>query len=136
MKKDIEFRSVDDVIIAILPQPTQPDGQLWEVFLINLKPSPISNVLISSKGFGEVDGKALQTSALRHFFETIPAVSYQKIENIHQDVFNLNNQYWISFKHEDHMYDRKFLFPSASIHEDNFTSIPLINRMGITLDES
>ncbi|MEO1448858.1 MAG: hypothetical protein AAFV07_04980 [Bacteroidota bacterium] len=135
MKKDIEFRSVDDVLIAILPQITQPEGQLWEVYLINLKATPISSVLVSSKGFGEVNGEDLQTSALRHFFASVPALSYQKIENIHEDVFNLNNQYWLSFSHENHLYDRKFLFPSESIHPDNFDSIPLINRQGITLDE-
>lgn len=136
MKKDIEFRAVDDVLIAIMPQVARPDDQLWEVILINLKPTPISNVLISSRGFGEVDGKNLETSALRHFLETVPAMSYQKVEHIQEEVFKLNNQYWLSFSHNGHLYDRKFLFPSDSIHPDFFETVPLINRLGIMLGES
>lgn len=136
MKKDIEFRAVDDVLVAILPQLTRPDDQLWEVYLINLKATGIQNVLINSKGFGEVDGEVKETSALRHFLDEVPAMSYKKVENIQEEVFSLNNQYWVSFSYEGHLYDRKFLFPSHSIHPDNFKSIPLINRQGIAIDES
>ncbi len=61
MKKDIPIRKVENIAIAIVPK----DEDLWDVFLINLKEAPIRNVLVNSKGYGEVDNKKVETTCLR-----------------------------------------------------------------------
>ena len=39
------------------------------VFIINNKDEEITNVMVSSNGYGEIDNKKIQTSTLRWFFD-------------------------------------------------------------------
>ena len=134
MKKDIPIRKVEDVLIAIMP-PTEeaPPDALWEVFILNLKDEPIRNVLISSKGYGEVEGETVKTSILRHFFEEIGPRTGQRVEHIQPRVFSLNNEYWVSFSYDDFLFDQKYTFVSGSIDESYFTLVPLLNRRGVMI---
>lgn len=133
MIKDIPIRKVEDVLVAIMPQPHDPEAPTWEVFLINLKNDPIHNVLVASRGYGELGGESVNTSVLRHFFEKIPPLSYHKVEQIQTQVFGLTNEYMVTFTYDDFMFDKKYTFTSGSIDEDNFTQIPLINRSGVVI---
>ncbi|MEM7658966.1 MAG: hypothetical protein AAF399_22780 [Bacteroidota bacterium] len=133
MKKDIPVKKVEDVFVAIAPKLTDPEGELWEVFVINLKPDPIKNVLIASKGYGELDGEEVKTSVLRHFFDQVEGSSYQQVEQIQTKVFGLNNEYWLSFSFDNFLYDRKFTFVSDSIQKDHFTTVPILNRPGVMI---
>jgi hypothetical protein len=133
MIKDIPIREVEDVAMAILPQLIDAEALTWEVYLINLKDEPIANVLVSSKGYGSLKGESVRTSTLRHFFERIAPLSYQKVEHIQTKVFPLNNEYFVSFTHDNFLFDKKYTFLSGSIDEENFTSIPLLNRQGVMI---
>ncbi len=136
MKKDIPIKKVEDVAIAILPREDESgevDESMWNVFIVNMKPEVLKGVLINSRGYGEVEGEEKKTSVLRHFFEEIQANSATLIEPIQSDVFELANEYWVSFQYEGYMYDKKYVFVNGSIDEMNFTTIPYIEKMGVMI---
>lgn len=134
MMKDIPKLKVEDVAIAVAPREAQTtEEELWDSYLINLKEEPISNVLINSRGYGEVDGEKMKTTVLRHFFEEIGPLQVVKIEPIQVKLFDLTNEYWISFTHKGHMYDKKYVFVKGSIQANNFTTIPFINLRGVMI---
>ena len=56
-----------------------------------------------------------------------------KIEPIQVKLFGLTNEYWVSFTHDEYMYDKKYIFVNGSIVEENFTRIPFINRQGVMI---
>lgn len=131
MKEDIPQHKVQDVAIAILPKSENDD--LWECYIINLKEEKLIGVLVNSRGYGEDKGEQVSTSVLRHFFEEIEANTATLIEPIQTKVFTLTNEYWVSFKINDYMYDRKFVFVKGSIDPMNFTMIPILGRKGVMI---
>jgi len=131
MKKDIPQHKVLDLAIAVVPD--EKDDGIWQSYVINLKDEPISNVLINSKGYGERDGEAIKTSVLRHFFESIGPLQMHKIEPIPFDLLGLTNEYWVSFRHDGYMYDKKYVFVPGSLNELNFTIIPFLNKKGVMI---
>jgi len=135
MKKDIPQYKVEDLAIAIVPRPRemQDEIELWDSYIINLKEDPIKSVLINSRGYGEVEGNEVETTVLRHFFEEIGPLQIQKIEPIQTKVFDLTNEYWVSFQYDGYMYDKKYVFVKGSIAEFNFTTIPFINKKGVMI---
>ena len=134
MMKDIPNLKVEDIAIAVVPRDDlAAEEELWDTYLINLKEESISNVLVNSKGYGKVEGEKMKTTILRHFFEEIPPLSVVKIEPIQVKLFGLTNEYWVSFTHDEYMYDKKYIFVNGSIVEENFTRIPFINRQGVMI---
>ncbi len=131
MKKDIPQHKVEDLAIAVVP--SDKDKDMWDSYIINLKDEPIRSVLINSKGYGEVDGERKETSVLRHFFEALGPLAIAKIEPIPAKLFELTNEYWVSFQHNGYMYDKKYIFVRGSIVEANFTLIPFINKRGVMI---
>ena len=131
MKKDIPQHKVEDLAIAIVPN---SDEELWDVFVINLRDEPIQSVFINSKGYGEKeDGTEIKTTVLRHFFEEIGPLQIEKIEPIQTAVFELTNEYWVSFRYKGYMYDKKYIFVKGSISDINFTLIPFLNKKGVMI---
>jgi hypothetical protein len=135
MKKDIPQLKVEEMAIAIVPREdfSVNEEDLWDVYILNLREAPIQNVLVSSKGYGEVEGEPMKTTTLRHFFEEIGAEQMVQIEPIQSKLFKIANEYWVSFSFEGHMYDKKYVFVRGSIDEKNFTKIPFINREGVMI---
>lgn len=136
MKKDIPELKVEDLAIAIVPNdiPVEESGdELWDVYVINLKDEPIQNVLICSKGYGELDGEPRRTSTLRHFFEHIGPLEIALIEPIPTRLFDMANEYWVSFNYNGEMYDKKYVFVKGSIDQNYFTRIPFINKKGVMI---
>ena len=136
MKKDITIKKVEGIAIAILPREDdngEIDDSLWNVYILNTNESTLTGVLINSRGYGEVDGEEKKTSVLRHFFEEIGPLRATLIEPIQSDVFELANEYWVSYKLDGHMYDKKYVFVKGSIDKMNFTTIPYIEKMGVMI---
>ena len=136
MLKDIPSYKVESIGIAIVPKQEmgeQIEDELWDVYLVNLKKDTIFNVLINTEGYGEKNGEQIKTSTLRHFIEGVEGETCVLIEPIQRTVFELTNQYWISFKLGNIMYDRKYVFVRGSINKDNFTNIPLLNEKGVLI---
>lgn len=130
MKKDIEIKKVTDVAIAIIPS----DDEFWEIYLINLKMQPLTNLLINTTGYGKIDNNLVKTNTLRHFFEEIPANCSIKIEPLQNDMIELTNQIWISFQlDDDYLFDKKYVFVKGSLNKMNFTNIPFLGVKGVMI---
>jgi hypothetical protein len=126
------YRRVEDVAVAVIPG-KEDDKDFWSVYLINLKPDAITNVLINSKGYGEMDDRQVRTGVLRQFFDEIAGKSFVLVEHIDKALFAINNEFWISFWHRDYLYDKKYIFVTDSIVAGNFTPIPLVGRAGVMI---
>ena len=134
MIKDIPNLKVEDVAIAVVPRiDDKSDEELWDTYIINLKEEPIKNVLVNSKGYGQINGESVKTTILRHFFEEIPPLEILQIEPIQAKLFGLTNEYWVSFSSNGNMYDKKYVFVNGSIRPENFTTIPFLNLKGVMI---
>ncbi|MDP5120328.1 MAG: hypothetical protein NWQ46_01940 [Spirosomaceae bacterium] len=130
MNKDIEFPSVKNVIVAVIPDNEDLQSP-WKVYLINTGSTIISNVMVTSTGFGKLKDEMQKTSTLRYSFTEIKGNGFEQIELIDPSVFHLNNEYWISFWIDDKLFDKRYLFVPDSLSEQHFTEIPVIGEKGI-----
>lgn len=130
MKKDIPILKVENIAIAVVPG---DDDELWNTYIVNEKNEAITNVLINSKGYGELNGDVVKTSVLRHFFEEIQPTSALMIEPIQTKLFDITNEYWVSFTLDNYMYDKKYVFVQGSISRENFTTIPFLGKKGVMI---
>lgn len=126
MKKDIDFSPVKNVHVVI-----GKDSGGWKVYLVNRRMEDLENVMVTSSGYGKTGNEAQKTSTLRHMFPKIPAGEFAFIELIQEDVFHLNNQYWVSYFIDGQVYDKKFIFVPDSIIDDNLIFIEEIQMKGI-----
>lgn len=133
MKKDLPENIVEDVAIAVVLMGETPEVRDWTVYFVNLKNQPLENVLISSKGYGEKDGKLVKTSVLRHSLGDVKAKSFKGVEAIDPQVFGLTNEYWLSYYINGVIYDKKFIFLPESIIDENMIHIPLVDRPGVMI---
>jgi hypothetical protein len=131
MKKDIDFGTVEGISVAVATTPNESGVDAWNVYLINNNPFPIENVLVSSKGYGILDGEEVKTSMLRHMFELIEAKSYVQIEPIDPAIFHINNEYWVSYYIDRQIYDKKFIFVPDSITQNNLIEISMLSMQGV-----
>jgi hypothetical protein len=130
MKKDIDFSPVTGVKLAIAKTETST-GTEWSVYLINLNLIELKTVMITSKGYGILDGEKRKTSTLRHLIEELGAQSVSKIEPIDPAVFALTNEFWVSYYILDQIFDKKFIFTSGSFDPVHLRMIPEIGLEGI-----
>jgi hypothetical protein len=133
MKKDIHPPEVTEIAVAVVKETDDKGETVWNVYMLNLKNVPIEGVLVTSTGYGSLQGAGKKTSTLRHFLDTVPAKSYAKIEPIMEDVFGINNEFWVSFYINKVMYDKKYIFLAESICESNFIKVPLLNKKGVMI---
>lgn len=131
MKKDIDFGTVEGISVAVATTPNESGADAWNVYLINNNPYPIENVLVSSKGYGILDGEEVKTSMLRHMFEHVEAKSFVQIEPIDPAIFHINNEYWVSYYVDRQIYDKKFIFVPDSITQENMIEIGMLNMQGV-----
>ena len=134
MKRDIEHPKVEGVAMAVVRETDEDGAPAWYVYLINRKDVAITNVLVSSQGYGEVGQEQVKTSELRHYLEKLEPQSFARIERIMEDVFALSNQYWLSFYVDRTLFDKKYLFLPESINEDNFTELPVMRKRGVMIE--
>lgn len=133
MRKDIHAPRVEGVAMAVVREP-DPDGEPgWYVYLVNQNDFALENVLISSRGYGELSGETRRTSEMRHFLGRLGPKSWARIERIVEDVFGLNNRYWLSFYIGRELHDKKYIFLPESIQEENFTTVPLMQVRGVMI---
>lgn len=133
MKKDLPENIVEDVAVAIVLESETPSDKVWNVYLINEKETPLSNVLVSSKGYGEKDGREVKTTILRHFLGDVDQQSSTKIEAIDTAVFGLTNEYWVSYYVDGHIFDKKYIFLPESIVDENLIKIPFVGKPGVMI---
>lgn len=127
MKDHLNIEPVKDVHVAI----AKDGDEDWKVYLLNKSNKDLRNILVSSRGYGEIDGEKRETSILRHHFEDLPTNSSLIIEPIMKDLFELFNEYWVSYYIDKQIYDKKFVFSPGAFISDNMIDLPLINKKGI-----
>ena len=133
MKKDLPQNIVEDIFLAVVLESETPESKVWTVYFINMKDEAVDTVLITSTGYGIKDGEDVKTSTLRHSIPHVEANNFAKIEAIDEQVFGLNNEYWISYYIDNNIFDKKFIFLPESIVESNFIKIPIINKPGVMI---
>lgn len=133
MKKDLPDNIVEDILISVVLEGDTPTSQDWKVYLINEKAVPLSNVLVSSKGYGVKDGRDVKTTTLRHFVGEVAPLSFAKIEAIDKEVFGLTNEYWVSYYIDGVIYDKKYIFLPESIVDSNLSKVPFVNKPGVII---
>lgn len=133
MKKDLPVNIVEDISIAVVLENSTPNNISWTVYLVNEKNVALTNVLVSSKGYGEKDGKEVKTTTLRHFLGDVAPKTSVQIEIIDTQVFGLTNEYWLSFYIDNTIYDKKYIFLPESIVDDNLSKVPLVNKPGVII---
>ncbi len=119
--------------MAVVREQDEDGEEAWYVYLINQQEVALDNVLVSSRGYGEMEGEVRRTSEMRHFLEQLGPKSWARIERIMEDVFGLNNQYWLSFFISGELHDKKYIFLPDSIHEEHFTDLPLMGKRGVMI---
>lgn len=133
MLRDIPNSEMPNIAVAVIQETNENRELEWNVYFINYSPLELTGVLVSSKGWGEIDGEQKETSVLRHFLDKVEPLSYVKIEPIQEDVFVLFNQYWVSAYNHSEMIEYKFIFAPNSIDLDKAEQVSLINKKGIVI---
>ncbi|MCJ8166149.1 hypothetical protein MKJ04_14980 [Pontibacter sp. E15-1] len=131
MKKDIDFGTVEGIAVAVATSAGETGEAVWNVYLLNNNAFPIDNVLITSKGYGQVDGEEVKTSVLRHMFERIEAKSFVQVEPIDPAIFHINNEYWVSYYINNKIFDKKFVFVPDAIQASNLIEISMLQMQGV-----
>ena len=127
MKEHLKHEKVKDVFVAI----SNDEKDIWNVYVLNKNNKPITNVLVSSKGYGNINDESKNTSTLRHLIEEIKSNSYGLVEPIDPSLFQLTNEFWVSFYIGKQIFDKKYIFTPASFLEENMINLPLVNKKGI-----
>ncbi len=130
MKKDIDFHPVTGIKLAIAKE-TVDGNEEWGVYIINLNLIELKTVMITSKGYGKINGEVKNTSSLRHMIEELGPQCVAKIEPIDPALFKLNNEYWVSYYILDQIFDKKFIFTDDSMEPVNLAFIPELGLQGI-----
>lgn len=131
MKKDIIIPPVVGVQVAVARKLNLINEFEWSVHLINRNHQKISNIMVTSSGYGSADTEEIKTSTLRHFFEVLDANSSLQIELITPEVFKLSNEYWVSYWLNDQLFDKRFVFVPDSISDKNIIEITALGLEGV-----
>lgn len=128
MKKDIEIPQVSDVYIAVVKEPVpETDYSEWNVYIINDKHEDLNIVITLSHGYSNTK----KTSTLRKKIDHLPKKSYAKFEIIQEDLFELTNEFKVSFFQNNRLFDKTFTFRENSIGDEFLRPIPLHQQKGI-----
>ncbi|AWI24943.1 hypothetical protein [Flavobacterium pallidum] len=132
MREHITIPEVENVFMAAVQEWSDDFmSNVWNVYLVNDSDNDLHDIMVVSKAFGTIDGEMRKTSLLRHALVEMPAVSAVKIEMIEDSVLVLNNEFTITFFIGKTLYDRKYIFRSNSINEDNIEEVPHLWKPGV-----
>ncbi len=117
-------------MLAIARKPADQDFH-WHAYIINNNNYDLNNLLIVSKGYSQSEEPRRDTSILRHSIEVLKAESYAIIEPLDPAVFALFNEFWVSFYHDNQVFDKKFIFTPGSILDDHLRNIEALDLEGV-----
>lgn len=135
MREELMSPKVEGVAVAIVQEKGEDEAIIYNTYLLNLKEEIMEGIIITSRGYGEnvTTGERVKTSTLRHCIEVLMPNEAARIEPIIEEVFALNNEYWVSFWIEGNLYDKKFIFLPESIQEKNLKTIPVLGAKGVII---
>lgn len=130
MKLNELIKQIEGVYVAVVPE--EEEGQkVWNVYIINDRSEPITNVMLTSKGYGTVKKETVKTSTLRRALPDISAKQAVKAEFIPRELHGLSNEYWLSFYLGRDIFDKKYIFLPESLIEKNLIDVPLVHKKGV-----
>lgn len=128
MKKDIEIPVAKEVYVVLVKEWNKDFlSQDWNAYLVNNRSTPIEMVLVVSKGF---DGDR-KTATMRHGMAHINAKSFEKIEQVQEDVLHLTNEFFVTFYADNKLYERRFIFEKDSYLLKKMQPIPVMETEGV-----
>jgi len=128
MKKDIQIPKVEDVYIAVVYEFNEIyKTDDWNAYIINDKHVDLDLVLIVSSGYS----KDKISSTMRRKLDKLPAKSYAKIELMQEEVFQLNNEFKVTFFENNKVYDKTYVFRKNTINLKALQPIPLMEARGV-----
>lgn len=130
MKRDIEFPKVTGVKLAIVKEEVKGNTE-WSLYILNLNLIELNTVLITSKGYGQIDGEQRKTSSLRHVIKQIGPQEFARVEPLDPAVFALTNEFWVSYYILDQIFDKKFIFTPGSFDPALIRVIPELGLEGV-----
>jgi hypothetical protein len=136
MRKDIDIPVVEGISVAVVKELNEEKtAEVYNVYILNQKSEPIDDVLVSSRGYGrnKSTGEKITSSTLRHYIGSVKKKSFAKIEPIIEEVFGINNEYWVSFYVGSKIFDKKFIFLPETIVDENMVIVPLIEKTGVLI---
>lgn len=133
MRKDIEIPEVKDVAVAVISEESIWKKDDWYVYMVNLGKDVLKNILVVSRGYGEINNERISTSTLRQHFDELKPGEFLKIEPIMEEVFGVTNEYWISFYIGNKIFDKQYIFLPETIKKENFTKVPVVNKLGVMI---
>ncbi len=134
MIRNVEFNRVEDVAIAIVPDKDPETGMdLWKSYFINFKEINLENIMIRVRGVGKKEEETVNTSTLRVLLQSVSSQGYAEIDMFEAGATSLSNEYWVSFRLDEYLYDKKFIFVPESIIESNFIQIPFLEKKGVMI---
>ncbi|MDR2222619.1 MAG: hypothetical protein LBE34_07745 [Flavobacteriaceae bacterium] len=132
MRKDIEIPEVKDVVIAVVKEYNEDFLQdTWYAYLFNNSNEAIEAVMIVSQAEGEIEGEQRQSSLFRHAFKTVEAKSAQKIELLDEAIFQLKNNFMLTYFQGGKLFDKTYTFKANSITDNSLTTLPFSDKKGI-----
>ena len=135
MREELKGPKVENVAIALVEIPLENNEKEYIVYLLNLRDDIMEGIIVASTGYGEnpTTGEQVKTSTLRKGIELMLPNEAARIEPIMPDLFDLTNEFWVSFWVNDTMYDKRFVFEAGSIEPEKFKEIPQLKAKGIIL---
>lgn len=133
MRKDIEIPVVKDVAVAVVSEESIWKKDDWYVYMVNMGNEVLKNILVVSRGYGEMNNEKINTSTLRQHFDELGPKEYLKIEPIMEEVFGVTNEYWISFYIGNKIFDKQYIFLPETIKPEHCINVPLINKRGVMI---
>lgn len=133
MRKDIEIPEVKNVAVAVISESSIWKANDWYVYMVNLGNDVLKDILVVSRGYGEINNEEIKTSTLRQHFDSLGPKEFLKIEPIMEEVFGVVNEYWISFYIGDKIFDKQYIFLPETIKKEHFTKVPVVNKQGVMI---
>jgi hypothetical protein len=128
MKKDIQIPKVEDVYVAVVYEYNDIyKTNDWNAYIINDKNVDLEVVLIVTSGYSDKK----MTSIFRKKLDVLPKKSYAKIEFMQEELFNLNNEFKVTFFEGNSMFEKTYLFRKNTINQRALQTIPLMKVNGI-----
>ena len=84
-------------------------------------------VVIVIKGYNDTK----ETATMRKKVDLLAANSYAKIEWMLPNLFELTNQFQVTFFADNTLYEKTFVFPKNTIKEGSLRMIPSIKKRGV-----
>ncbi len=132
MKKDINIPKVEGVGIAIVKE-TVAGESAFKAHIVNFNMHQITNILISTKGYGRIGDQEIKTSRFNHFIGVLDTESSKPIEVVSEEVFGLYNEFFVTYYIGRTIYDKKYIFVPESIQEKHFIEISILETKGVLI---